>query len=191
LADALVVRRRVARRGPGVVGRGGRGGDVAVLAGPLGGGVLVHPPLLPSGHAGQALHGLPVTPAGDELVVLEPGEVLTQRARELARLDRRGVPEQRHLARCDLDDLHVVQAPGTGQQRRAAAALADQQLVGAVGPHASAPAAASSSRSPWKTRPSASATAGTSSTPAAAAPAVASSSRPAIDARPEPFNTAA
>ena len=48
------------------------------------------------------------------------------------------VPEQHDLARGDLDDLQRVGALRVGEQRRGPAALADQQPVLAVGPHAAA-----------------------------------------------------
>ena len=72
--------------------------------------------------------------------------------REAARLGGRRVPEQRHLAGGDLDDLDLVDALGMGERGRAAAAAPHGQLVLAVRLHARARAAASSSPSPWKTR---------------------------------------
>src|SRR4051794_19492836 len=116
---------------------------------------------------------LPAAPLDEELLVLELGEIGAQRAHEAARLGRRGVPEERDLARGDLDDLHVIGLAGTAQQRGPAPGPADDQLIRPVGLHASAPAAFSSSRSPWKMR-SPIWTAGVSTTPAAAAAAVAS-----------------
>src|SRR5215210_1313868 len=134
---------------------------------------------------------VPAPPLGEELLGLELRQVGAQRAREAARLRGQRVPEERDLAGGDLDDLDVVDAPGAGEQRGGAALAAHDQLVLAVGLHRDrSPAAASSSRSPWNTRPPAT-TAGTSHTPAAAACAVASSTRSAIDRSAAPFVTAA
>src|SRR3954468_11128594 len=92
---------------------------------------------------------IPAAPALEELLGVELGQVGAQRARQAAGLARLRVPEQHDLAGGDLDDLDVVAPLAVGQQRGPGAALGDDQLVGAVRPHA---AAASSPRSPWKTR---------------------------------------
>src|SRR5918997_6108018 len=63
----------------------------------------------------------------------------------------KGIPEEHHLSRVDLDDLDGVAAPRVGQQRRRAAAAPHDQLVGPVRLHrAGAPrnAAAASGSSP-------------------------------------------
>src|SRR5215216_696194 len=83
-----------------------------------------------------ALARLPAPPAADELVGLELREVRLERARQPAGLRRRGVPEQRHLARRDLDDLDLVDALGIGERGRAVTAAPHDQLVRTVRLHA-------------------------------------------------------
>src|SRR4051794_22101920 len=130
---------------------------------------------------------LPARPLRQEVVRLQLCEVGAQGPRHFPGVVRVEVPEERDLARVDLEHLDRVDPPGV----EAAAALAHAELVGAVGPHdRCAAAASSSSASPWKTCPSHS-TAGTSRIPSSAASAVASASRCAVPFRPAPFSSAA
>src|SRR4051794_5422973 len=133
---------------------------------------------------------LPAPPLREELRGLELGQVAAQCPRQAAGLRGLGVPEQRDLAGRDLEHLDVVARRPPAEERRAAARPAHAELELAVGLHAARTAAArSSSRSPWKTRPSI-ATAGTSSTPAVAASSVASSRRVAIEPSSAPLSSA-
>src|SRR5688572_3754999 len=111
----------------------------------------------------RSIERLPAPPLGEELRRVELREVGAQRAGQPARLGGLRVPEERDLARGDLEHLDGVGLPGAAQQRGSAARLAHAQLVLAIGLHARTAAALSSSRSPWKTRPSMT-IAGTSST---------------------------
>src|SRR3954452_20454940 len=125
--------------------------------------------------ASRAIHEstirrLPGPPLGEERAGLHLREIRAQGAGQAAGLRRPGVPEERDLARGDLDHLDLVEPLAPRQQRGPASALADVELVLAVGLHRSC-----------TTRPSANTTAGTSSTPASAASAVARSSRSPIE----------
>src|SRR4029078_10121098 len=91
--------------------------------------------------AGGCRSPFPAAPAAEGGGGLELREIGLQRPAEAARLGGRGVPEEDDLARGDLDDLDLVRAGRAGERGRGAAGAAQEQLVLAVGPHASAAAA--------------------------------------------------